>query len=54
MFDRQMFDGCDHTVVFLLRLDGFDDNAIREPGAFLGIDRYRSSCHGPIMGQSSK
>ena len=47
---HQMFHGGDHMVVLLLGLNGFDDNAIREPGVFLGIDSQRHTYHGRIMG----
>src|ERR1039457_4714415 len=34
----QLFHGDNHMVVLFLGLDGFDDNAIRQPGVFLGVD----------------
>ena len=34
----QLFHGGNYMVVLFLGLDGFDDNAIREPGVFFGID----------------
>ena len=35
-FVHQLFHGGNHVVVLFLGFDGFDDNAIREPGIFLG------------------
>src|ERR1035438_4163383 len=34
----QLFHGGNHMVVLFLGLDGLDDNAIREPGVFFGVD----------------
>src|ERR1017187_7601444 len=46
----QLFHCGNHTVVLFLGLDGFDDNAIREPGVFLGVDGQCSahSFHAPL------
>src|ERR1019366_2437995 len=48
----QLSHGGNHMVVLFLGLDGFDDNAIREPGVFLGVDGQCSAhdFHAPIPG----
>src|ERR1035438_10505502 len=39
----QLFHGGNHMVVLFLGLDRLDDNAIREPGVFFGVDGHCSA-----------
>src|SRR5271165_7329465 len=42
-FVHQVFHGGNHAIILILGLDGFDQDAIREPGIFLAVDSQCSA-----------